>query len=54
MSASVKQEFLSAGVLVDEFMLSKRTEQMVFNMRNPSNLPVLYREHRRMEGRYII
>ena len=39
MSASVKQEFQLTCILVDGFMLSKITEQMVFNMRNPSYLP---------------
>lgn len=39
MSASVKQELLSACILVDGFLLSKLTEQTVFNMRNPSSLP---------------
>lgn len=38
MSASVKREFLSACILVHWFMLSKITAQMVFNMRNPSDL----------------
>lgn len=39
MSALVKQEFLSTCILADGFMLSKITEQTVFNMKNPSNLP---------------
>lgn len=37
-SAWAKQEFPSACILVDWFVLPKITVQMVFNMRNPSDL----------------
>lgn len=55
MNALVKQEFLSTCILVDGFMLSKITEQTVFNMRKPSNLPAASMlEHRWMRARNII